>query len=163
MQCLKSISANPAQMSQTVTKLLKEAMSKDHISNQYTSRWIAIVDRGGLFKISDRSYVFFRAMENATRGLLPGKLKETTFTNVVPLVVSSCEVQKNWEVLSSSIEDESENQDLLKEVVSLWVTMRGFAITSAWLEQYKRTREASVQKKRSLRKRLAQHVREEKQ
>ena len=37
----------------------------------YTSQWIAKVDRGGLFKINVKAYQFFRSVENVVRCCLP--------------------------------------------------------------------------------------------
>ena len=36
----------------------------------------------------------------------------------------------------------------------MWVTVRGFSITSKWMEEYKQAKEKVVKKKMSLRKEL---------
>ena len=64
------------------------------------------------------------------------------------------DVQFWWGMLAIDIKKESEADDLLHEIVSLWVTIRGFAVTSFWLEQYKNVQQKTVKKSKSLRKTL---------
>lgn len=44
--------------------------------------------------------------------------------------------------------------ELLHAIVDLWITTRGFALTSSWLEQYKLANKKNVKKSKSLRKGL---------
>ena len=39
-------------------------------------------------------------------------------------------------------------------LVDMWVTMRGFALTSKWMEEYKLEKEKALKKSKSLRKEL---------
>ena len=55
-------------------------------------------------------------------------------------------------VYLSEVDSEDEVQDLLYEVVSLWVTVRGFAMCSAWLDHYKQAKRRTTKKSKSLRK-----------
>ena len=55
-------------------------------------------------------------------------------------------------MLSVDIEDEDSAIQLLKEIIGLWVTMRGFTIAGCWLEHYKQATKAHAQK--GLRKEL---------
>ena len=48
--------------------------------------------------------------------------------------------------------DENEEKLLLK--TKLWITVRGFAYTSAWIEQYKQKKSQVLQKKKALCKTL---------
>ena len=57
-------------------------------------------------------------------------------------------------MLAIDIKNESEADELLHEIVSLWVTIRGFAVTSFWLEQYQIVQKRTVKKSKSLRKTL---------
>ena len=50
--------------------------------------------------------------------------------------------------------DESVRDELLREIVSLFVTIRGFSFVASWLEQYKREKSLRVSKSRSIRKSL---------
>ena len=40
------------------------------------------------------------------------------------------------------------------QIIEMWVTIRGFALTSHWMEQYKQATREEVKKKKSLRKDL---------
>lgn len=64
------------------------------------------------------------------------------------------DVQTFWSMLSLDIRDDSQSQEFLQEIVEMWVTMRGFSMTSFWMEQYKRVSHETTQKKTSLRKSL---------
>ncbi len=46
------------------------------------------------------------------------------------------EVQFWWSMLAISITEEDASADLLNNLISMWVTMRRFAVVSNWLEQY---------------------------
>ena len=64
------------------------------------------------------------------------------------------DVQIVWNLLSLDIDNDDDCQALrgLKEVVGLWVTIRGYAMTSFWMEQYKVATREEVKMKKSLRK-----------
>ena len=47
--------------------------------------------------------------------------------------------------------DQEEAVKLLTEIVDMWVTMRGFAITSKWMEEYKKAKKKTTKKSKSLR------------
>ena len=57
-------------------------------------------------------------------------------TAIIDVVAEDHDVQFYWSLNSTDV-DESESSDLLKDVITLWVTIRGFSITSAWMEAYK--------------------------
>ena len=45
-------------------------------------------------------------------------------------------VQFFWTMLSVDIDGEEQAVKLLKEIIGLWVTIRGFSIAGTWMEQY---------------------------
>ena len=49
--------------------------------------------------------------------------------------------------------EEEYAQELLQIIVEMWVTIRGFSLTSHWMEQYKQATREEL-KKKSLRKDL---------
>ena len=53
-------------------------------------------------------------------------------------IVDDEDVNFQWSMLSL-IQDEDHSMELLKTIVEEWVKLRGFAVTSLWLEDYKRT------------------------
>lgn len=133
------------------------SLGHDYTYETYTCEWLSLVDRGGLFKINEDAYRFFMAVEKVVRIALPGKLtgKQPEATNVASAAKKDFDVQHYWAILSSDLEDESDSSHLLHEIVSLWVTIRGFSLASAWLEKYKIAKDTCTKKKKGLRKSIA--------
>ena len=52
------------------------------------------------------------------------------------------------------VEDSDVHQQLLRMLAELYVTVRGFAYASMWMEQYKKAKKKSTQRSKSLRKKL---------
>eukprot|EP00118_Oscarella_pearsei_P015513 m.140398 g.140398 ORF g.140398 m.140398 type:complete len:302 (+) comp38303_c0_seq10:318-1223(+) len=123
----------------------------------YTTVWLETVNRGGLFKIADVTYRFFYSIELKVRATLPQQLLSQSSTKeaVVAAVENDDKVQHLWEALSSVIDDSVLASSLLHKIVILWVTMRGFSLCSAWLEEYKAAKSKSTKKRKRLRKAIS--------
>ena len=52
-------------------------------------------------------------------------------------LVADDDVQFYWSLLSIDVDTEDNAACLLKEIVELWLTIRGFSIAGQWLEIYK--------------------------
>ena len=63
---------------------------------------------------------------------------------LIDTILSDPEVQFNWCMLATSITKEEDALELC------WVTMRGFALTSMWLEEYKRASAKNSKKRKGL-------------
>ena len=63
-------------------------------------------------------------------------------------------VQFYWTLLSVDIESEEEAVKLLKEVIGLWLTIRGFSIAGTLMEQYREANKSVSIKSKGLRKEL---------
>ena len=50
--------------------------------------------------------------------------------------------------------DDTKSAVVLGMLVKLWITVRGFSFTSAWLELYKQRKKAGLEKSKALRKEL---------
>ena len=46
-----------------------------------------------------------------------------------------------------SLMSEEDASELLFRIVEMWVTVRGFSITSKWMEEYKQAKEKVVKKR----------------
>ena len=55
-------------------------------------------------------------------------------------------------MLSTDVQDENTGQDLLREIVELWLTIRGFSVAREWMEMYKRCSSKTTKKSKPLRK-----------
>ena len=96
-------------------------------------------NRGGLFEINDTCYLMFRDIELKVRKYLFSVLGRTISCDkdtIISSVASDDNVQSYWAMLSVDIENKDHAIELLKEIIGLWVTMRGFSIAGCWLEQY---------------------------
>ena len=123
---------------------------------EYTKIWISTINRGGLFEINDSCFLFFRALELKVQECLPHHLKGGTMSKeqLFTLIMDDEDVNFLWSMLSINI-DSKYSDDLLRTIVEKWVTLRGFTITSSWLQEYKDIKAKQVSKKKALRKELA--------
>ena len=122
----------------------------------YTAEWVKSVDRGGLFQINTSSFLFFRAVEVATQAILPSHLcnRHSSTDSLLEKIIENEDVRFYWSMVSVDILDEAAVTELLQSIVTLWVRIRGFSITSAWLEQYKNATQTSTKAQKGLRKQL---------
>ena len=128
---------------------------------EYTQEWTEKVNKGGLFIISVEAYRFFISLELATRTKLPNYLlrsvtcilsaKSTKKEDTIEIVKTICnneDVSFYWTLAGVDL-DEEDNEELLKHVVQLWLTIQGFTLSKEWMEQYKAQAQAT-QKERPM-------------
>ena len=123
---------------------------------EYTQRWIRTTDRGGLFRINDAVYGLFYELEKLVRKTLLRLMTrdvERGKKEIVDEVTSDSSVQFHWSMIAADL-DEEIGQQLLVEIVQLWLTVRGFSVAGAFVEQYIQITKASTRKSTSLRKGL---------
>ena len=128
----------------------------------YTRRWFCTVDRGGLFPISDAALLLFVGIEKIVQSTLPeymskrsAKDKETFQEEVIKKIMSDEDVQFHWCLMSQTIECDKDQQVLLKDIIMLYVVIRGFSIAAAWQEEYKELCKKNTYKSTGLRKSLS--------
>ena len=121
---------------------------------QFTKMWVEKVNRGGLFKISDSVYEVFMTLELVLRQFLKCMSDEHGLdrSKVTDVLFEDNEVQFHWSMMTFDI-DEKSSQKALKEVIKLWVTIRGFRYASCIVEEYKRSYGA-LKRQKALRKEL---------
>ena len=127
----------------------------------YTEHWFTIVNRGGLFPLNENSLAMFIEVEKCVRYYLPRHVlsstadKESFRENVHSKVLENENVQFYWTLLSQDIDNPEHAQELLQEIVTLWVTVRGFSLTATWMEVYKKKEKKTIQKSTGLRKSIS--------
>ena len=115
--------------------------------------WLRRVSRGYLFEVSDAAFEFFKAIEKRVRHLLPAMLlRKEGIVDSVKKEILGDEVVKGYWSDSTNEADCSVRDELLIDIVSLYVTIRGFSLAASWLEQYKREKSVRVAKSKALRK-----------
>ena len=67
---------------------------------------------------------------------------------------SIVDIQFSWLLLCLDLDDEQLSNELLRHVVELWMTIRGFSMANAWMEYFKQMKETTTKKKQGLRKGL---------
>ena len=120
---------------------------------QYTMEWIHSVNRGGLFIVNDSTFRLFKFIELRTQQLLPMHLRkesDTSKEDIIRKIVDDENVQMEWSGVAIDVRDEKDADDLLYMIVEKWITIRGFSLTSTWTEEYKRAKDKTVQKAKSL-------------
>ena len=119
-------------------------------------QWLSAVNRGGLFVISDEVYLFFSEMEKKMRNNLIELItkKHIDKNAVIEEVASDDDVLFHWCLISTDIDDEAASQELLRKIVELWLTIRGFSTAGAYIEYYKQCMVKGVKKSTGLRRGL---------
>ncbi len=147
---------------QFITCLGNMAVLSEHDSFlDYTKEWVQRVNRGGLFPLNITTYLFFVSIEKQVRNILVPYLgKNRTSSNeqfqeiIIKTVFDDEEVQWHWLLLSNDIDTKEDANELLTDIITLWVTIRGFSICAMWMEQYKQDIKKGTRKSVSLRKKL---------
>ena len=130
---------------------------------EYTKRWTSITNRGGLFETNDQCFMLFKEVERTLQPKLQHALlnsataTEETATDkesLIAEVVSDDDVCFYWSLCSIYIPDEGLSNELLTEIVKLWLTIRGFSLAKEWIEKHKWEERRSSAKAKSLRKAL---------
>ncbi len=121
----------------------------------YTRKWVNLVNRGGLTTVGDDVYLAFQALEIAVKEFLgrsiPSQKKDKQ--QVIEYISNDEDVQFFWSCVTGTISEEGA-QELLKAIVNLWITIRGFARAAAYMEAYKISKDKVTGKSKSLRKEL---------
>ena len=126
----------------------------------YTKKWLDQVNRGGLFSLNNNSFSFIVEVEKIVRVLLPKYVihndndKVTFKKSVLDKITKNDHIQFYWTLLSQEIHEQENSEALLAEVVTLWVTIRGFLLAASWIEAYK-NRHKTTQKATSLHKSIS--------
>ena len=128
-------------------------MSGDEMEERGTEDWTNLIDRGGLWHISDTTYSLFHSMEEEIRKYLIPSTLNNSKEKIIKSIVENEEVLFEWCMISSNA-NEPESNELLHMIVELYVTIRGFSFASSIVEMYKKRSKKVLQKGKGLRKEL---------
>ena len=128
----------------------------------YTRRWVNLVDRGGLFRVNDQLYTFFAEVEMIVRRHLARMLSFAAVGHenvmqrqeIVDDVLSHPDVQFSWTLVCTDLADEDLEAELMKHMVELWLTIRGFSAVGSWMEYYKQCKKEGTKRAHALRRGL---------
>ena len=122
--------------------VLSAMESKDHdaiSSIESTCNWVEMIDREGLCHVNDDTYLLMESIEVETRRYLrPDGVQQAPGQAVQQLIISSVlnnkAILSRWDLLASLIPPryEAYSLELLKEMVTLWTTVRCFSFAKSW-------------------------------
>ena len=116
--------------------------------------WVNTVNRGGLFLASHCAYEVFHAMEQVLRQFLSSipDNKHLDKDRIIGILLEDNTIQFYWSMMTFDI-DSKTAQNVLQDIVRLWITIRGHSYASAIVEEYKHLNGA-LKRTKSLRKEL---------
>lgn len=137
--------------------MLLYSFSEDDRNECGTEMWTNMIDRGGLWHVSDTVFSLFQALEEEIRFRLqqiPVRNYDNNMQlNIGDMLYNSEDVLSHWSILSMEIE-KKQGAAVLKRIIKLFVTTRGHAFASSILELYKQHKQMTLQKRKSLRTEL---------
>ena len=116
-------------------------LAGDEVVEEGTEEWLNKVDRRGLWHVNDDAYNLFVGFEYTVKKVLKIERdinKETFKKKLHDSTLADEEIKFNWSLLSAEV-DEKAATLVINEMVSLFITVRGFAFTTSYVELYKQT------------------------
>ena len=120
-----------------------------------SQEWIGMIDCGGLLHVSNEMYMVVTSMEVLIHQELQQDVTQVpSFKDkILKAIISNEDVLFYWCILSAPWEVEPQIEEkLLRLVAGMWVTIRGFSYSSAWIEKYKQEHKKTTEKSKGIRK-----------
>jgi len=137
---------------------LMELVKSDQDADQVglDEEWTDLLDRGGLWRVKECTYQFFRAVEDVSRRDLKKLARPVPISKLqmIKNITDDEDVQFYWVIVSADFEiDDQEIHDaLLEKITELYVNVRGFSYASGWIEKHKQRTKQATQRSKSLRR-----------
>ena len=143
----KGVKKSSHELKRDVTDCLMQlVLGKQEDCEQGTAEeWTNLLDRGGLWHVRETTFQVFNALEEGVRQFLSELSSPAAATGLkakfVAKLVTNDDVQFHWSIATASfdIDDTEVHETVLRKITELYITIRGFAYASAWIEQYKQT------------------------
>ena len=152
----KEFQSNPEVLA-AIDELIDDSNGEGDEGSDCSNDWTKLACRGGLLFVKDTTYRVFHAMELVVRKQFckeqVKQLQPGSRSMLIQLVHHDEDVAFYCCMLFAEVE-ESVASALLHSIIKLWVTMRGFAFASSWIELYKQNSQKSLQRSKGLRKTL---------
>ena len=110
---------------------------------EYSTLWIELIDRGGLYEINDDVFRLFESIEMVVRR----HLNTTTFDHTVDINCAICDdvfksknIMDLWEDIASVFPPRYEQYsiELLTHILNLWTSIRGHSFAKGWSMNFER-------------------------
>ena len=113
---------------------------------EYTSLWIELIDRGGLYRINNNVYNLIVTIDMLLRSHFNVANIQTYIPGtdlrrlVMDEIMSSENIVTKWEEVASGIPPRYEKYsvELLRIVCDLWITIRGNSFAKGWTQKFER-------------------------
>ncbi len=111
--------------------------------SQYSTVWIELIDRGGLYEINDDVFKLFESIEMVVRR----HLNITTFDHTADInsairddVFRSKNIMELWEDIASVFPSmyEQYSVELFTRILNLWTSIRGHSFAKGWTMNFER-------------------------
>ena len=136
---------------------LMELTGEEMDKERGTEAWANLIDRGGLWHVSDQTYTLFATLEEEVRRYLSlattSKQIEGSTKKLIDGILQNEDLLFQWDILAAEM-DNDVTSAVLQQIVELYVTIRGFAFATSCLELYKQANKKTLQKKKALRSQL---------
>jgi len=120
------------------------------------------IDRGGLIRITENMHHALMAIEAVTRSFYANskahQMDASYKDKITEEVINESDVQFHWSQAASNMHEEDSKEIILCELVTNWITIRGFSFTKSILERYKQETKKGTQKSKALRATLHVHL-----
>ncbi|XP_070548197.1 uncharacterized protein [Ptychodera flava] len=121
--------------------------------------WVDKLDKGGLFKVSDTAYLFFKEMELICRNHLKteeivGYHGQNIYKPLVDEILEKESIHRMWSSLSRKASIDVISNAVLSSIVRLYVNIRCFSFARSVVEVYKRKNRKHLKGSKGLRKTL---------
>ena len=137
--------------------LMTMVKEKSDTTSGPCEEWTDVIDRDGLWHIRENTHSFFLCLEEEIRVHLQSLLTESNRKEkIIEELRTNEDVQFYWLIVGADFEedDQAVHNELLRRILELFVTIRGFSYAGAWLEKYKQDAKKGTQKSKSLRKKI---------
>ena len=125
---------------------------KDDAEN--TDEWVRAVNRGGLWKVTDKAYQLLLIMENELRNKFRlHSVSDESRREMVESLLTNDDLLFQWCFCATDLQQDTTNA-LLKQIVELFLTVHGHGFASSLLEVYKNINKKHLSKKKALRTQL---------
>ena len=146
-------------MEEGVTRLRETETDDDSGESflAYTCAWLELVNQGGLFRVWDDVFKFFMEFElymyPMLRKMLDGSDTDQSKDKLMHAIRSDEDVLFAWSLLTIHL-PEIVSHRLLTDFIQLWMTIRGYAIASRLVEDFKAAINQTAKGKKPLHKQL---------
>ena len=153
----KKVTASTHEMRGKLLLCLMDLCDEDEEVSS-SADWVHAVDRGGLVRVSESTYMLFERMELLVRSVfntdMVHRMTEGVRKDLRDTIIADGDVAFHWCMLTVEVE-EAEGAVLLGMITDLYITIRGFSFSKSLMEMYKQEAKKRTQKSKSLRQKLA--------